>query len=319
MYHRFENSVNGGSVSGQEFSRQVEEIKRSFKVLTLGEFFRQYREGRKDWRGTCVITADDGYRDFYDIAFPILRQHGIPATLFVTTGVLNQKIWFWWDIIEYLFKQTSMEAITFKSEDRVFDLCFSTQKDRRKSWVIIANYCTGISTFKKNILVENLAKAVRVKLPVIPPLEYQGCTWKELNEMAGEGITFGPHTVTHPILTRCEPDEWKYEIVQSRKELSALKNGYVDVFAYPNGDQHDYNEQILAILETSGFEGALVAYYYDFKHERRFTIRRCTPSEDIEEFLWTLWGGEYLWKRVQDFIDSKIESVKAIFGKTDHN
>ena len=74
--------------------------KKHFPLVTLANLAGQIKSGIVE-PGQAVITVDDGYRDFYDIAFPVLREEGVPATFFVTTGFIDGQIWLWPDLLEY--------------------------------------------------------------------------------------------------------------------------------------------------------------------------------------------------------------------------
>lgn len=71
-------------------------FQRHFRVLPLAEQVARSRAG-EDLGGTLSITFDDGYRDNAEIAAPILRGLGLPATFFVTTGYMGSRIVPHWD------------------------------------------------------------------------------------------------------------------------------------------------------------------------------------------------------------------------------
>ena len=74
------------------------------------------------------------------------------------------------------------------------------------------------------------------------------------------------------------------------------------MFAYPNGTTRDYDRAMMKFLEAQGFHGAVVAHYDCFRTEGPFSMRRCSASEDQNEFRWTLWGGEYLTTRLKELL-----------------
>ncbi len=294
MYHHFGNGMGNRAVSRGAWCGQLDVLQRSFQVLSLTEFLLQRKEGRRDWRGTCVITVDDGYRDFYEVAYPELKKRNLPATLFVTTGFLHPGAWLWWDAIRYILDGTARVSARIGYWRGALDLDLATKEDKHISWLRVADACCQASPAETWELIRSLSRTLNVTVPDHPPENYQGCTVAELCTMAEHGITFGPHSVTHPILTRCEPHEWQNEIIRSHDHLAAMSKGYVKVFAFPNGTREDYSDVIVRFLDEQGFEGGVVAHYDDFHHETQFTLRRCQGPSDFEEFLWKLWGGEYV-------------------------
>lgn len=88
-------------------------------------------------------------------------------------------------------------------------------------------------------------------------------TWNEIKEMyASHLITIGDHTKHHPFLTRISNVLAQDEIMGSKKDLEKQLNAKVDWFAYPYGD---YNQQIIGIVQASGYKGAVSTIYGQFQ------------------------------------------------------
>ena len=77
------------------FQRQIEYLSRHFSVVPMSSAVELLQKGRVD-KPTAVITFDDGYQNNFDVAFPVLKKHGVPATIFLTTGFVDtaDTIWF---------------------------------------------------------------------------------------------------------------------------------------------------------------------------------------------------------------------------------
>ena len=82
-------------------------------------------------------------------------------------------------------------------------------------------------------------------------------SWSEIKEMHESGlVTFGAHTVSHPILTRVHIDSAEQEIVLSKRMVEEKLGAPVTVFCYPNGKSSDFNEEIKNVIQKEGFEAA---------------------------------------------------------------
>lgn len=83
---RMEDDPTGLHIRAERFEAQLEHLRRRYRVLSLGEYLAARREGRRLPPRSVVITFDDGYRNFYTMAAPRLRERGLPAALFLTVG-----------------------------------------------------------------------------------------------------------------------------------------------------------------------------------------------------------------------------------------
>jgi peptidoglycan/xylan/chitin deacetylase (PgdA/CDA1 family) len=72
-----------------EFQRDLEYLKRKFECVRLDELCRRLRANEPIRRPLAVVTFDDGYRDNYTEAAPVLKAVGVPATFFVATGYIG--------------------------------------------------------------------------------------------------------------------------------------------------------------------------------------------------------------------------------------
>jgi peptidoglycan/xylan/chitin deacetylase (PgdA/CDA1 family) len=96
-FHRVNDNLPGGLTSSSEtFEKFCEFFKAQFKVIPLSEQVAGSNAG-KDMGGTPSITLDDGYRDNFEVAAPILRKLGLPATFFVVTGFIGTQTVALWD------------------------------------------------------------------------------------------------------------------------------------------------------------------------------------------------------------------------------
>jgi peptidoglycan/xylan/chitin deacetylase (PgdA/CDA1 family) len=103
----------------------------------------------------------------------------------------------------------------------------------------------------------------------------QKLIWQEIEEMSKENITFGAHTVTHPILTSLPLSEAMDEITASKKVIEEKLKHPVRLFAYPNGSRDDFSEPIKQLLKEAGFMGAVTTLWgANGVHIDPFELRR---------------------------------------------
>ena len=232
MYHRFPKQQEAS------FDQQCAFLKRSYHVVSLGEAVERLKQNEAV-SNMAVITIDDGYEDVHAVAFPILRKHGLPATLFVTTGFIERTCWMPGDRVRYHFAHTSDETVTV-TDDAGRVHAFAT-KGAHASDELRALLKRVPEHAKRRMLSEMDGDLPVPELASLPA-QYRPCTWDQLRELADGGISIGAHTLTHPILARVEqPAEVEREIVQSKTEIEREIERPVELFAYPNGLPEDIN------------------------------------------------------------------------------
>ena len=150
-------------------------------------------------------------------------------------------------------------------------------------------WCKTLPDQEKWRFIRALAAAAEVEIPVKAPAQYAPLTWPEMRWLEGKGITFGPHTVTHPILPRVDDRQAVSEIAESCARVRAELARPVEVFAYPNGA---YGSREIDILKRQGILGAVTtrgAYAESMRpgalHGSRFEIPRFGYPETPEALM----------------------------------
>ncbi|HKV75122.1 MAG TPA: polysaccharide deacetylase family protein, partial [Gemmatimonadales bacterium] len=205
-----------------------------------------------------AFTLDDGYADQVRIAGPVFAEFDCPATVFVTTGFLDRQLWFWWDRIEHVFDRTTRSQFTVS----IGNEAMTCIRDARDSWTgargEFIRRCKLLADPAKLAAIEALATAAGVEVPAAAPARYAPMSWDELREWEGRGMTFGPHTVTHPILARTSDKQSRDELATGWARLSAEARRPAPVFCYPNGQPGDFGEREIETLAALGLAGAVV-------------------------------------------------------------
>ena len=111
----------GKHVHVELFKEQIECISRNFKIVPLDDLVVKLRNDTLT-ENSAVITFDDGYRNNFSVAYPVLKSFRAPATIFLTTGFIDSERWFWTDKLEYVIMNTQTAALILKSLATTFDL-----------------------------------------------------------------------------------------------------------------------------------------------------------------------------------------------------
>ena len=253
-YHRFSRSGDGQTTSALTFARQLKYLSTHYKIVPLSRLADYLSSGQKLPPRLAAITIDDGYRDAYEIAFPLLRHFNAPATLFVVTGFVDGKSWLWPDKLRYLVSQSHLNRLEAAIGGLKLRLTLDGASSRIEASERVNSALKKLPDDAKEEALLRIASSMGVKLPVQPPPEHSPITWTQVRSMDAAGVEIGAHTVTHPILTRVGDERLRIELRESRLRLEAKLNRKVDLFCYPNGD-HD--ARVRLAVRDAGFRCAV--------------------------------------------------------------
>jgi peptidoglycan/xylan/chitin deacetylase (PgdA/CDA1 family) len=264
------------------FEQQMQFISRSYRVMPLLEIVERNLYGDIPDQAVA-ITFDDGYRDNYEYAFPILKKFGLPATIFIATGAIDTGEPLWHDRIFDAFRFARADRASL-SHIGLPDVFFESEHARRDSLMVVLSKAKELYGEKRLKFVEHIEKALMPKCPA--SISERMLTWQQIREMNRSGITFGSHTVTHPVLSRIPRDEMVKELRESKRDLSEHLESPIWAFAYPNGHAADYNNEVKAVLKEAGYICAVTCEHgFNPAFSDPFEIRRGLPwQKQVELF-----------------------------------
>jgi peptidoglycan/xylan/chitin deacetylase (PgdA/CDA1 family) len=221
----------------------MEHLARFYRVVSMPEVLEAVEKGRPLPKLAVLITFDDAYSDFAEIAWPILKQFGLPATMFVPTDYPDQpERAFWSDRLYQAFAATSRTEI---SVSPLGHLPLLPLDQRGRSLRAIQNHVTMIPHHEAMRLVDSLCAE-------LAPNCLQGgsvLTWKQLRQLSREGLTLGAHTRTHAIMTQISPEQIREEVQGSLEDLRREIGACLPIFCYPNGN---HNGTAVSVLREQG-------------------------------------------------------------------
>jgi peptidoglycan/xylan/chitin deacetylase (PgdA/CDA1 family) len=220
------------SATPGDFRNQMRFVRDNFEVVSFDDLHRFETAGRPWPRRALIITFDDGYRDNYTNAFPILKELGLKATIFLATGHIGSGKPFWWDSVAFLVKNTRLTEIPLPTGPRLPSL--NGNQSRREAIDILLGWLKKAPEAEKNRLLAALPAILKVEVPA-KLVRGTHLNWDEVREMSREGIEFGSHTVTHPVLANVSEKQLEIELSQSKRTIEARIGKEVLAFAYPVG------------------------------------------------------------------------------------
>lgn len=248
-------AIYGLVVSAATFRRHCETLRKSFDVISL-ETARQFLNGeRKSERPLAVLTFDDGYLDFYEEAFPILREFDLTATVFLPTGYIGQNKFLAHDRIYWLVRQAVEKSVSMKDALLKAGVTgeFVKEFDDPRRLLRLTDLLVHQPNELREKVIFEMERELGDKFEAYPP-EYRLLNWEMIREMARKGIDFGGHTANHVVLPLETDTAVKAELIADKQEIEAHLGIEINSFAYPNGQ---YNAEIRRIVAQAGYKIAV--------------------------------------------------------------
>ena len=227
------------SATPEVFASHVHFLANHYRVLGLEEVMVAFETGRRLPRRAVLITFDDAYRDFMDVAWPILQAHRLPATVFVPTAYPGRpERSFWWDRLHRSCTDPGRPELVLPS---LGPLPLRTRDERVTALRAAIHEIKKLPHDRGMTLVEEICDQLGEDDTAYPSV----LDWDELRMLSRDSITFCPHTQWHPLLTRVMPDRAHTEVAGSLADMRRELGDVLPVFAYPDGAHDDSSVEVV--------------------------------------------------------------------------
>lgn len=302
MFHRFSEGDDPRKTSAAVFRAQLELLKTDYTPVQFSEAAEAISSGKRMRRPYACVTVDDGHADFFHIAWPILRELEVPATVFVTTSFMDGK-WLWTDALEYMMFNAVEDSyqVVLPSGKFAFRLT-ADERGRREIWRRVAADMKWNNQVREKVLAD-MASALSFQLPESPVPTYASMGWDKVRELADNGIEIGAHTVSHSFLPGLSDSALDLELRGARLQIEEQISRHVSALAYPNGSTRDVNDRVIKAAQDSGYSCAAVAYKPcpGDSSSDLFRIGRWPAGNDMRSFRYALSGATHIKRRIRHF------------------
>jgi peptidoglycan/xylan/chitin deacetylase (PgdA/CDA1 family) len=247
MYHRVvgeDRTVRGTPLA--DFTAQMRWLRSRCDPIRPDELRDRARDGRKG-RPAVLVTFDDGYRDYHDLAYPVLKALGIPATVFLATSFLDEGGVPWTDAVRWSIARSPRAELRLPWGDDPLRLDGEAARDAAGERA--CSHLKGLPDAERRAAMG----ALLAGLGELPARARQMLTWDEVRRTM-DLTTYGGHSHTHPILSRVPREVCGREIGTCRDRIAAETGRVPRFFAYPNGRPEDFDATTQELLREHGFE-----------------------------------------------------------------
>jgi peptidoglycan/xylan/chitin deacetylase (PgdA/CDA1 family) len=273
-----EQYVNRNCVEAAMFDRQMAYLARHYQVMALPELMLQLRAKRNLPPYTAAITFDDGFQNNFTAAWPILKKHRLPATIFLTTAYMGAaEPALWTERVDHVIHSAAIKKIRLEIDGHPKIFFLRTSTDREAASDQIRAYLKRLPLQQRENAVAALAqqadaqingdnkearetaKRAATEQGMLAEIEerYAFLNWQQVGTMAQDQITFGSHTHTHSILSTLSETEAHFELSESRRMIEQELGAVCNLFSYPNGSERDFGPRDKLLLDKLGYQAAV--------------------------------------------------------------
>lgn len=282
-YHRVVDDFEGIARNGMPsmltstsmFERHLDLVGRHFRFVTLDEIGEHLATGEPFTERVAAVTFDDGYRDNYEHAFPILRRKGIPAAVFVVTDLVGRAHW---QIHDKLYHLVTKAFAAWDDPRREFTQLLNAlglpashllrnRMATRSPLMAVSALLPDLSQANVGRVMHALEGALGNGFHDIP----LSLTWPMIEEMHRAGIIIGSHTQTHISLPAESVETVVAELAGSKRVIEQHIGVPAVHFAYPGGQ---FTPRDVETIERVGYRFAYTACPHQDPRHPTLTIER---------------------------------------------
>jgi peptidoglycan/xylan/chitin deacetylase (PgdA/CDA1 family) len=232
-----------------------------------------------------LITFDDGYDDNHRVAFPLLREAGLSAMFFVSSGHIDSGRPYAYDWLVHMLCTTTESRLHAPELGMDCPLPAGAEAlaERRRIAGAVLDRIKTLDAGGQQALVERLQREWRLPDAAGHP-DCRPMRWEQLREMHAAGMEIGSHGVDHHMLAKLSPQAMRDEVAGSKRAIEAALGAPVIALSYPVGGRDAYNDAVMAAARESGYR---IACSYLAGSERlrpasRFQMRRLPVERHVD-------------------------------------
>lgn len=263
-------------ISPEFLDKFIVELKsKGYEFISLDRVYEILQNGEKV-KKQIVFTLDDGYKDNYEIAYPIFKKHNLPFAIYITTSFPERTAILWWYVLEDLILSNNFLKL---NNGKVYECKSKEQKE--KVFLEIRKIILGLK--KENFLKSLNELFCHYEIDWFGKNKELCMSWEQIVELSKDRLcTIGGHTKNHYALNQLSIEEVKSEIVEANKLIEDKIGEKVEHFAYPFGSRAEIGLREFDIVKSLGFKTATTTRYGTIYPEHKKYLE-CLPRIMLTE------------------------------------
>ena len=239
------------SATPEDFRAQMRHVAQRFHPVSCREVVAALDGGPALPRDPVLVTFDDGYDDNHAIAFPILREFGVPATFFVATGHIDNGLPYGYDWLAHLVVTARTGRLQLPTLDIDVPLPSGLEARRELSGLVLYRLKYLDDAGQQALIAEFERACDRPRSQ--GHVDCRPMTWDQLREMRDAGMDIGAHGVHHRMLAKLPDEALLDEVTQCQRRLTEELGTPAISVSYPVGGPDAYDARVIDAVRAHGF------------------------------------------------------------------
>ncbi len=279
---------------------------KGYNLVSLEDIYKNINEGGPPLEKAIAFTLDDGFIDQAKIAAPVFIKYKCPATIFLITGFIDGGPPPWDLFLKLVFYNANKKQIIININSEKITYKIDTPEEKYKSMDDFRNKCKRLTDIEREKALLSLSTNVEKDTVDLLKVKAMPLSWDDARGLEKHGISFGPHTIAHAILSRCSNDRACEEIKGSWNMLTQQLERPCPVFAYPTGRKEDFSGRDINYIKEIGLQGALTTEpgyvnFNDITEADKYLIKRMSFPSNLEDLIQYSSGFELIKQNIRGF------------------
>lgn len=273
-------NFDGRHVDAGLFERQITYLKKNYNIISLDEYIGSLRhpsQQKKPAKKRVILTFDDGYANNLNVLGPLIKKHKTPVIIYLPALLIEEKEIYWSNIVSFCIARTREKQVGLKIGSSALNLDLSSPKARLSSLITAKKNLHNIPDDERKKAVARLTKSCKVRIEEGDDIRF--VSWddaRKLKKELGSLVSFGSHTLSHPLLSWLPENRIKDELSGSRA-LLAKRLCEPRHLSYPFGD---YDKRVVKIARPLYISAVTTKQGYNTGKTDVFALKRVPVSNN---------------------------------------
>lgn len=281
-------NCNGKHIPERLFLEQMKILKKNYHLLSVNDIVEYTKNGVDLPKKSVVITFDDGFRNNFKNAAPILTDLKIPTTFYISAGMINTNLIFWVDQLELAFTYSKKKTLSLKDSNISKTYSLDTNESRIFALEEVKMICKQVPLQQRRELVAQVLSLLDVEPYDFVSDDNLAMDWRELRTLSDQPLfEIGGHNMYHDVFTSINEADLQLEVSLTIDLLRYHLKKKIIHYSYPEGGLRHFDKKCIKILKSSGIvccPTAIDGVNEDVQFEDLFHLKRIMPYFKNREF-----------------------------------